>query len=82
MNTIDKQNHRNVQPDPVTPVKDVTEAPHPLDGSQFHNVIEEQIYAELPPTPEEQQPRRARHLPDPAEQGPHPDDPAISVGTS
>lgn len=33
----------------------------PLDGSQYLNVIEEQIYSELPPTPQEQQPIRARH---------------------
>ncbi len=35
---------------------------HAMDGSQFHNVIEEQVWSELPPTPEEQMPRRARHL--------------------
>ena len=34
----------------------------PLDGSQYFTVIEEQIYAELPPTQKEQQPIRARHL--------------------
>lgn len=34
----------------------------PLDGSQYHTVIEEQIYSELPPTSQEQQPIRARHL--------------------
>ncbi len=36
--------------------------PHALDGSQFHNVIEEQSWSELPPTQEEQMPRRAYHL--------------------
>ena len=34
----------------------------PLDGSQYRNIIEEQIYSELPPTPEEQEPLLARHL--------------------
>lgn len=29
----------------------------PLDGSQYHDVIEEQEYAEQRPTPEEQKPR-------------------------
>ena len=33
----------------------------PLDGSQYRTVIEEQVYAELPPTPQEQMPVRARH---------------------
>lgn len=80
MKTIDKQSDRNVQPDrPNSPAMPPA-APHPLDGSQFHNVIEEQVYSELPPTPEEQMPRRSRHLPDPEARQPHPDDPAISVG--
>ncbi len=64
----------------VTPPDTPPAAPHPLDGSHFHNVIEEQVYSELPPTPEEQMPRRARHLPEPEGQHRHPDDPAISVG--
>jgi hypothetical protein len=51
----------------------------PLDGSQYHNVIEEQVYSELPPSQEEQQPVRARHLDKP--QTPHPHDLLISVGT-
>lgn len=55
-------------------------AAHPLDGSQFHTVVEEQVYAELPPTLEEQAPRRSRQLPEPNSTRPHPDDPAISVG--
>jgi len=80
MNMIDKESRRNVPSDSASGAKPVPAAPHPLDGSQFHNVIEEQVCSELPPTPEEQMPRRARHLPDPAGQHPHPDDPAISVG--
>lgn len=32
----------------------------PLDGSQYHDVIEEQIYSEQRPRPEEEQPRRGR----------------------
>lgn len=64
----------------VTPPDTPPAAPHPLDGSHFHNVIEEQVYSELPPTPEEQMPRRSRHLPDPQGRQPHRDDPAISVG--
>ncbi|RJF98348.1 hypothetical protein [Noviherbaspirillum saxi] len=32
-------------------------AGRPLDGSQYVDVIEEQEYADLPPTREEQQPR-------------------------
>ena len=56
-------------------------APHPMDGSQFHNVIEEQTWSDLPPTPEEQLPRRARHLVDAeSEQTPHPEQAQISVG--
>lgn len=55
---------------------------HPLDGSQFHGIIDEQVYAELPPTPEEQRPRRARQLTEGEGQRPHPDEPAISVGPS
>lgn len=35
-------------------------APHyvgkPLDGSQYHDVVEEQVYADKRPTPEEQKP--------------------------
>ena len=49
----------------MKPTAAVTEtSPHigkPLDGSQYRNVIEEQVYAELPPTPQEQMPVRARH---------------------
>lgn len=56
-------------------------APHPMDGSQFHNVIEEQTWSDLPPTPEEQMPRRARHLDDAeSDQAPHPEQAQISVG--
>lgn len=83
MNAIDKQNDQNVQPDWSNPAEKASPTPpHPLDGSHFHNVIEEQVYSELPPTPEEQQPRRVRHVPEPEGQRTHPDDPAISVGTS
>ncbi len=54
---------------------------HALDGSQFHNVIEEQTWSDLPPTQEEQMPRRARHLDDAErEQAPHPEQAQISVG--
>jgi hypothetical protein len=45
----------------------------PLDGSQYRNIIEEQIYSELPPTTEEQEPLLARHLAenkDPAQKQP------------
>lgn len=56
----------------------------PLDGSQYLNIIEEQIYSELPPTPEEQQPIHARHLEQNkmAEQKPPVHDTALSVGNS
>ncbi len=80
MNTIDKQSDQNVQPERPTSPGTPPVAPHPLDGSHFHSVIEEQVYSELPPTPEEQKPRRVRHLPDPEGQQPHPDDPTISIG--
>ncbi len=62
--------------------KPVVAMSHPLDGSQFHEVIDEQIWSELPPTPEEQQPRRSQDLPPPAVLNPHPADPLISVGES
>lgn len=78
MKMIDKTSRQNVQPSSSNPASPAP--PHPLDGSQYHNVIEEQAYSELPPTPEEQQPRRARHLAEPEPIQPHPDDPAISVG--
>lgn len=78
MKMIDKTSGLNVQPSVAIPSP--VAPPHPLDGSQYHNVIEEQLYAELPPTQEEQQPRRARHLAEPEPIQPHPDDPAISVG--
>jgi hypothetical protein len=54
---------------------------HAMDGSQFHNVIEEQTWAELPPTREEQMPRRARHLDEgESAQSPHQEQAQISVG--
>lgn len=88
MNSIDHRSGSNVQPDRADQPDQSPTAPtalavpplvHPLDGSQFHNVIDEQVYAELPPTAEEQRPLRLR--PQPASQAPsRPDDPAISVG--
>ena len=62
----------------------VTVAPvHAMDGSQFHTVIEEQTWSELPPTPEEQMPRRAHHL---LEHGTeptvHPEPAQISIGSA
>ena len=58
---------------------------HALDGSQYHNIIEEQVYAEQPPTAEEQKPWRVFHQHETqdtrtGDQG-SPDAPAISVGT-
>lgn len=75
MKMMDKTRRRNVQTSATPPAP-----PHPLDGSQYHNVIEEQVYSELPPTAEEQRPRRVRQLADPDAVQPHPDDPTISVG--
>ncbi len=88
MNSIDQKSGPNVQPDQPDPTDQLPTAPtespaqplvHPLDGSQFHNVIDEQVYAELPPTAEEQRPlsRRPQNA---SQQPPRPDDPAISVG--
>lgn len=56
----------------------------PLDGSQYLNIIEEQIYSELPPTPEEQQPIHARHLKQKKASEPKPQshDTSLSVGNS
>ena len=82
MNMIDKESRRNVPSDSASGAKPVPAAPHPLDGSQFHNVIEEQAWSDAPPTQQEQAPRRARHLPDPEQAKPHPDDPSISVGSA
>ena len=58
---------------------------HALDGSQYHNIIEEQVYAEQPPTAEEQKPWRVFHQHETqdsktGDQG-SPEAPAISVGT-
>lgn len=56
-------------------------SPHPLDGSQYHNVIEEQVYAEQPPSAEEQKPWRISHPePVPSDKASH-EAPSISVGT-
>ncbi len=82
MKMIDTQKGGIVPPESSTAPAPSAGVPHPLDGSQFHNVVEEQEYSERPPTPEEQAPRRARHLAPPPAVEPHPDDPAISVGTS
>lgn len=41
---------------PVPPLPTVG---HPLDGSQYQNIVEEQRYSEQRPSREEQQPRRA-----------------------
>ncbi len=82
MNTMDYQSAPNVPPDRTAAAAAVSAGPDQPHGSRFHTVIDEQLYAELPPTPEEQQPRRARQVPDPAGQRSHPDDPAISVGPS
>lgn len=68
---------------------------HALDGSQYHNIIEEQAYSELPPTPEEQKPWRvfhqrenqresqseSQHDTKPADRDSH-EAPTISVGSS
>ncbi len=78
MNMMDKASGQIVLL--VTPIPALAMPSHPLDGSHYHNVIEEQVYAELPPTAEEQLPRRARHLAEPDPVQHHPDDPAISVG--
>ncbi len=65
---------------PFTPAGTIPRA-HAMDGSQFHNVIEEQTWSDLPPTQEEQMPRRARHLGEAGhEQTPHPEQVQISVG--
>ncbi len=55
--------------------------PHALDGSQYHNVIEEQVYAEQPPTAEEQKPWRIFHPDSGMPRDTSPDEPTISVGT-
>ncbi len=75
----------SAQPDAAAPLPFVasgtTPRAHAMDGSQFHNVIEEQTWSDLPPTEEEQMPRRARHLDDTdREQAPHPEQAQISVG--
>ena len=64
----------------VLPGKTPATLPHALDGSQYHSIIEEQVYADQPPTLEEQKPWRIFH-PDtekPVEAAP--DKPTISVG--
>jgi len=33
---------------------------HPLDGSQYQDVVDEQLWAEKPPTPEEQKQRQTK----------------------
>jgi hypothetical protein len=80
MTKVDKPRQAIVPVKQASASKPATAAPHPLDGSQFHAVIDEQVWSELRPTQEEQRPRRAHQLPAPAALSPHPDDPAISVG--
>lgn len=80
MKMIDQDKRPNVQPDSQSGPKPAPVAPHPVDGSQYHGVIEEQAWSEQPPSAEEQAPRRVRHLPEPAALPPHPDDPSISIG--
>lgn len=83
MNPIDQQSDPNVQQDAMSPAATpppVPSAPHPLDGSQFHSVIDEQVYAELPPTPEEQRPHRVSPLFVPPDDKDRPDKVTISVG--
>jgi hypothetical protein len=80
MNMMDKASGQIVQP--ATPMSTPAGPSHPLDGSQYHNVIEEQTHSELPPTPEEQMPRRARHLAEPDPVQPHSDAPVLSIGPS
>ncbi len=64
----------------VFPGKTPATLPHALDGSQYHSIIEEQVYAEQPPTAEEQKPWRIFHpeTEQPAETAV--DKPTISVG--
>lgn len=82
MTMMDKQRQGNVPEPELLAPEDLPTPSHPLDGSQFHNVVDEQRWAELPPTPEEQAPRRVRRLPEPDALIPHPDDPGISIGNS
>ncbi len=68
-------------PQPKEAVGSAKPSPHPLDGSQYHNIIEEQEYSERRPTPEEQKPWRISH---PGQEQPSshvPAEPSISVGT-
>jgi len=55
-------------------------SPHALDGSQYHNIIEEQVYAEQRPSPQEQRPWRIFHPTQTEPPTPEPDKPSISVG--
>lgn len=66
------------------PLECVPHVGKPLDGSQYRNIIEEQIYSELPPTAEEQQPLHARHLAENkiAEKNSQAHDAQLSVGNS
>lgn len=59
---------RNNQSSARESQKNAATAPYagkPLDGSQYHDVVEEQVYAEQRPTPEEQRPRRSSEHQDP-----------------
>jgi hypothetical protein len=48
----------NPQQDPRKDMETVPHVGEPQDGSQFQNVVEEQSWADQPPSPEEEQ-RRA-----------------------
>ena len=74
---------KNQQPMPIRPKQQSSTpvpAVHPMDGSQFHTVIDEQVWSEQAATPEEQAPRRVRGLPEPEPAKTHPEDPSLSVG--
>ncbi len=63
-----------------TRLADRAPPPHALDGSQYHNIIEEQLYAEQPPTAQEQTPWRIFHPDSGKPDAVAPDEPSISVG--
>jgi len=74
----------NLKPDDQTqsvgPPPASSSPPHALDGSQYHNIIEEQVYAEQRPTAEEQKPWRIFHPQTDKPDETRPDEPTISVG--
>ena len=81
MNTISGKTDRADPESAATmlPGKTPATLPHALDGSHYHSIIEEQVYADQPPTPEEQKPFHPETEEKPAEAAP--DKPTISVGT-